>query len=115
NLMIDGATKSANGGERSTTGPIGGTAVYHSVVESAGTATSLADYNQAFACLAGQTVVTIGANNTIAVADGQNVVCTITNTRQARSEERRKGKVSRIRPEKGTLKILIDGTTKSAA
>src|SRR5205085_10999918 len=64
NLLIDGATKAADAVDGGTAGPTAVTAGNHTFGESPGTATSMADYNQAFACLDVQAEVTIGYNNT---------------------------------------------------
>ena len=64
-----------NVGNGGTTGAVQVTAGAHTVGETAGTATSLADYTSVIGgdCL---------PNGSVTVADGDNKVCTITNTRK---------------------------------
>ena len=77
NLQIDGSTAGTGGdvGNGGTTGAVQVVAGAHTVGETAGTATSLADYTTVIAgdCL---------PNGSVTVADGDNKVCTITNTRK---------------------------------
>jgi hypothetical protein len=76
NLQIDTVTKAANVGDGGTTGALVVTAGAHTVGETAGTGTNLADYD---------TVIggdcTAGGNVTLVAGDVK--VCTITNTRKA--------------------------------
>ncbi|HSW37529.1 MAG TPA: hypothetical protein VLG37_04155 [Candidatus Saccharimonadales bacterium] len=88
NLQVDGTTKAANVGNNGTTGeqvlPDGN----HSVGETQGTNTLLSSYNSAIECKDqnGQgTVVAHGTGTSldnVPVADGSDIVCIITNTRQ---------------------------------
>lgn len=77
NLQIDGATAGtgANVGDGGTTGVVVTTVGSHTVSETAGTATSLADYG---AVISGD----CDSSGNVALAAGQNKVCTITNTRR---------------------------------
>jgi hypothetical protein len=75
NLQIDGLTKATNVGNNGTTGPVAVNVGAHTVSETAGTGTSLANY-----------VTTIGgdcnADGTITLALAENKTCTITNARR---------------------------------
>src|SRR5829696_2007805 len=64
------------------------TGTYH-VAEAAGTGTDINDYQSALACEDGQGAVTV-TNGDVDVADGQDVVCTFTNTRETGTIELRK-------------------------
>ena len=81
NLRIDGATAGtgANVGDGGTTGSVPVNAGNHTVSETAGNSTSLADY-----------VTLIGgdcaANGSVSLALAQNKTCTITNTRKGKAE-----------------------------
>ncbi|HKN90585.1 MAG TPA: hypothetical protein VJ622_09905, partial [Acidimicrobiia bacterium] len=81
NLQIDGATAGtgANVGNGGTTGAITVASGSHPVGETGGTGTNLDDYTASVSCSDsnGAVVVTGG---TVSVADGQNVVCTVTLT-----------------------------------
>ncbi len=74
NLRIDGTTHAANAPCGGSTGPILVSPGSHTVSETAGTGTNLANYS-----------VSIGgacaANGTVTLAPGENKVCTITNER----------------------------------
>ena len=77
NLQIDGTTAGtgANVGNNGTTGAVTVTAGAHTVKETAGTATTLSDYD----------VVTSGdcsASGDVTLAVGDNKTCTITNTKK---------------------------------
>jgi uncharacterized repeat protein (TIGR01451 family) len=86
NLQIDLTTDAANVGNNGTTGEVVVPEGNHAVSETAGTNTSLANYNSAISCrdLNGTgNVVKSGAGTSltsIPIADGSDVVCTITNT-----------------------------------
>lgn len=87
NLQIDGATagSGANVGNGGTTGAQVVATGNHSVGETAGTATNLANYTSTYVCLDGNTTVASGTGTSVAnvaVQKGHHVVCTFTNTRQ---------------------------------
>ena len=74
NLRIDGVTEAANAPCGGTTGPVAVSGGAHTVSETAGTGTNLANYT---------TVIggDCAANGSITLAAGENKTCTITNTR----------------------------------
>jgi hypothetical protein len=89
NLQIDGATQAANVGDGGNTGLQALNPGAHTVGETAGAATSLADYTSSIDCKGGD-----GAGATVAsgsgsgpldvpVGSGDQIACTITNVRQA--------------------------------
>ncbi|MGH9009975.1 MAG: hypothetical protein ACRDYF_09045, partial [Acidimicrobiia bacterium] len=83
NLQIDGSTAGtgANVGSGGTTGAVGVSSGGHVVGQTAGTGTDLDDYSASTSCtLNGAPVVLAG--DTVTVADGQDIVCTITLTRE---------------------------------
>ena len=85
NLLIDGsvsATDQTHNGSTAVTTVNTGT---HTVGETAGTGTSMSQYTSAVSCMNGAASVTATVTTggwSVPVADGANVVCTITNTRQ---------------------------------
>src|SRR3954449_10731785 len=95
NLQVDGTTKKTDAGDGDTTGAVGVDTGNHSVGETAGTGTSLTDYNSSIICKdAGNNLVAGGNGATlgsIPVGSGDAIVCTITNTRKT-----------------GTLKVVKD-------
>jgi|GEM_PF-1454717 len=86
NLQVDGTTKAANVTNNGTTGEVVLPVGNHSVGETAGTSTSLAGYSSSISCrnLNGTgSVVASGTGTSLAsvpVADGDDIVCVITNT-----------------------------------
>src|SRR3954451_14208012 len=94
-LQVDGTTKKTDAGDGDTTGAVGVDTGNHSVSETAGTGTSLTDYNSSIICKdAGNNLVAGGNGATlgsIPVGSGDAIVCTITNTRKI-----------------GTLKVVKD-------
>jgi LPXTG-motif cell wall-anchored protein len=81
NLEIDGATAGtgADVGHGGTTGPITVSSGGHAVGSTGGTGTDIADYTTTVSCVDGNGPVTLSAGQ-VSVADGQNVVCTVTVT-----------------------------------
>ena len=81
NLQIDGSTAGtgADVGDAGTTGAITVSSGSHDVGAAGGTGTNIADYTATVSCSAssGPVVVTGGS---VSVADGENVVCTVTLT-----------------------------------
>lgn len=90
NLQIDGATAGtgADAGDGDTTGEQVVTADDHTVGETAGTGTSLSNYSSSIVCkdLNGSGTTIASASNAgpldIVVEEGDDIVCTITNTLQ---------------------------------
>jgi uncharacterized repeat protein (TIGR01451 family) len=88
NLQVDGVTKAADQGDNGTTGEVVVDAGNHSVGETEGTNSSLSSYTSTISCknLNGTGTVIASGNGSllsnIPVADGSDIVCTITNTRQ---------------------------------
>jgi uncharacterized repeat protein (TIGR01451 family) len=93
NLLIDGsvAGTGTNVGNGGTTGELSVLAGNHTVGESAGTATSLNDYNSSISCRNANGTGTVVASSsgigplTVNVAAESDIVCTITNTRKTGS------------------------------
>ncbi|HET7249440.1 MAG TPA: hypothetical protein VFI79_06325, partial [Gemmatimonadales bacterium] len=88
NLQIDGVTAGTgtNVGNGGTTGQIVVTAATHAVGETQGTNTTLSNYTTAISCVdaLGNPVASgSGTSLSVTVTAGANVVCTITNTRNA--------------------------------
>jgi hypothetical protein len=81
NLLIDGAAKATNVGDGGTTGTQTVATGTHSVGESAGTGTSLADYTSSTACVDKAHGGT-ASGPTVNVAKGDQWECVITNTRK---------------------------------
>ncbi len=87
NLEIDG--KAAGGasavGGGGTTGTIAVSPQDHTVGESAADETNLADYTVQIVCASGGTVVAVAASSSVSVPvqRGEDIVCTITNTRRS--------------------------------
>src|SRR4029078_9077188 len=86
NLQVDTVTKATDVGDNGTTGFVTVDTGNHSVGETAGTGTSLGDYNSTVSCVnASSTVVASGTGtglSNIPVGEGDAIVCTITNTRK---------------------------------
>ena len=104
NLRIDGTTYAANAPCGGTTGPIVVNVGPHTVSETAGTGTSLADYDTVIsgAC---------AADGTITLAAGQNATCTITNTKKPKLTV---NKICLPPADPGLFNLRIDGTTYAA-
>ena len=85
-LRIDGAVEEANAGHGDGTGAVTVNTGTHTVGESAGTGTSIADYDSSVSCWDGDLEVAAtpaaGISWSVDVTDGADVVCTITNTRE---------------------------------
>jgi prealbumin domain-containing protein len=119
NLVIDEKTEAANAGNGGTTGEKTVKAGGHLIGETAGTETDLADYASSIECKdanGGGDVVAAG-NRTglkVYVAKDADVVCTITNTRQAGTG---KLEVRKVVPQVGDLgrfSLKIDGTVEAS-
>src|SRR5439155_25413066 len=96
NLKIDGTTQASNVGDGGTTGEKTLGAGTHTVFETGGTGTSTSDYTASVVCRAGNgggSVVAAGSGTVPVngpVTEGSDIVCTITNTRNARAMGRGK-------------------------
>src|SRR5207245_6363554 len=84
NLQIDGVTKAppGGGGNGGTTGPVVVSIGSHTVGETAGTNTSLSDYISKVECDSGKGSADPATSLPIDLAAGDQVTCTITNTKQ---------------------------------
>ena len=111
NLSIDGSVKVSNVGDNGTTGAVTVNTGSHTFGETAGTATNLADYVETSSCsVNGNTVSSTG--NSVNVGDGQNVICTIRNTRRTGTLTVKKVLVPSNDP--GKFNLLIDGGIEAA-
>jgi uncharacterized repeat protein (TIGR01451 family) len=106
NLQIDGSTAGtgANAACGGTTGAVLSSVGAHSVGETAGTGTSLADYISV-------TGGDCAANGSITLSAGQNAVCTITNTRKPTLTV---NKVCVPANDNGKFNLQVDGGTAKA-
>lgn len=119
NLVIDEKTEAANVGNGGTTGEKTVRAGGHLIGETAGTETDLADYASSIECKEanGAGDVVAAGNRTglkVYVAKDADVVCTITNTREAGTG---KLEVRKVVPQVGDLgrfSLKIDGTVEAA-
>jgi uncharacterized repeat protein (TIGR01451 family) len=119
NLQIDGATAGtgANVGDGGTTGEVSATAGNHTVGETAGTGTALADYASSIVCKAdngaGATVASGSGSGplTVPVASNSDIVCTITNTRDTGTLEVVKDLSPDTDP--GRFDLLINGSVEA--
>jgi len=104
NLQIDGTTKAADVSNGGTTGQVQVSTGSHTVSEVAGTGTSLSQYT---------TVISgdCAPDGTVTLADGDNKVCTITNTRIPTLTV---NKVVVPVTDTGKFNLQIDGATKAA-
>ncbi len=110
NLFID-TTQFTDKACGTGTGPQSVDADSHTVSETAGTGTDLANYTTTISCVDefGTTVASgSGTSLTVNVADGANVVCTITNTRKPRLTV---NKVLVPSSDTGKFNLRIDGIT----
>ena len=118
NLQIDAATAGTGGnvGDGGTTGPIEVTVGNHDVAETAGTGTTLTDYNSSISCTldGGTTLGVLGAGPvtgtgpgpvSVPVANGDKWTCVITNTRKTGTITVTKALVPGTDPGKFNLKI----------
>jgi hypothetical protein len=118
NLLIDGAVKAANVGDGGTTGTQTVNTGNHTVGESAGTGTSLSNYDATLSCVDKAHGAAADTDGTVKVDAGDAWECVITNTRKTPPP-----------PPTGTIKVtkklvpatdsgkfnlLIDGAVKAA-
>src|SRR5581483_4295195 len=110
NLGIDGATAGtgANVGDGGTTGEITLNTGTHSFDETAGTGTDLDDYVAGSSCVNGESAVTV-TNGSLSIGYGDDIVCTITNTRKTGTLTVKKVLVPASDP--GKFNLGIDGAT----
>jgi hypothetical protein len=83
NLLIDGQAKATNVGDGGTTGTQTVTTGAHSVGESAGTGTSLADYDATLSCVDTAHGGLADTDGSVQVDKGDAWECVITNTRKS--------------------------------
>ena len=121
NLQIDTTTKKADAANGDTTGKQTVSAATHSVGETAGTASSLSDYTSAIVCKdEGGTGAILASGSdagplNVSVAEGADVVCTITNTRKSTpTGQLEVRKVLSPSNDPGRFNLQIDTTTKKA-
>jgi hypothetical protein len=119
NLQIDGSTdpNAGNVGDGGSTGEETLNTGDHTVGETAGTDTDLDDYQKSIVCkdqdgtgdTVAETTTDDGGPLTVPVGSGDDIVCTITNTRETGKLEVRKD----LRPDTdpGRFNLQIDGTT----
>jgi len=113
NLQIDGVTDTpptggvGNGG---TTGPVVVSPGSHTVGETAGTNTSLSDYISKVECDSGKGAADPATSLPIDLAAGDQVTCTITNTKQPTLTVT---KVLDLPTDPGKFDLQIDGVTKT--
>ena len=112
NLLVDGAAKATNVGDGGTTGDVSVTTGSHTVGESAGTATSLADYDASTSCVdSAHPAKPADTDGSVQVDKGDTWVCTITNTRKTGTIKVTKA----LSPatDAGRFNLLIDGAAKA--
>ena len=111
NLSVDGVNRVSNVGHGGTTGVITvNTGTNHSVGETAGTSTNLADYTSTIACSDGSSGSGTSLSG-ITVTSGSNVTCTITNTRKTGTLQ----VIKHLSPttDPGLFNLLIDGVSRA--
>jgi hypothetical protein len=121
NLQIDGSSPNAaseNVGDGGTTGEVAVSTGDHTVRETAGTSTDLADYQKSIVCKAEDGAGSIVAQTrgddegplTVNIPAGSDIVCTITNTRKTGTIE----VIKKLEPasDPGRFHLQIDGSTK---
>ena len=112
NLLVDGQAKATNIGDGGTTGDVTVTTGSHSVAESAGTATSLADYSASQSCVdTAHPNDPADTDGSVQVDKGDHWVCTITNTRKVGTIK--VTKVLSPAADAGKFNLLIDGQAKA--
>ncbi|HEX6539924.1 MAG TPA: hypothetical protein VF155_12175, partial [Candidatus Dormibacteraeota bacterium] len=116
-LKIDGTTDASAVGNAGTTGAQAVTPASHTVSEAAAStsSTALTDYTTGIVCKNGTTTVASGTGTSLAVnvSSNQNIVCTITNTRNNGSLTVVKSLSPTSDP--GLFDLKIDGTTDASA
>jgi hypothetical protein len=120
NLQIDGVTQKANAADGDTTGEKTLNTGLHNVGEIIGNAGALADYQKSISCIdtahSNEVVASVGADSAgplnVQVDSGDDIVCTITNTRETGKLE----VVKSLSPtdDTGRFNLQIDGVTQKA-
>ena len=118
NLLIDGATKAANVGDGGTTGTQTVNTGVHTVGESAGTGTSLSNYDSTLSCVDKAHGGAPDNDGSVQVDAGDAWECVITNTRKA-TPPPPTGTIKvtkKLLPttDSGKFNLVIDGVTKAA-
>ena len=108
NLQIDGTTEEGNAGDGGTTTAPFNTGT-HSVGETAGTGTSLDDYEKSISCANDQGSTSGEGPLNVTLDANEDIVCTITNTRETGTIE----VIKDLEPDgdPGRFNLQIDGTT----
>ena len=111
NLLIDGQAKATNVGDGGTTGTQTVTTGAHSVAESAGTGTSLANYDATTSCVDKAHGGPADTDGNVQVDKGDQWECVITNTRKVGTIKVTK----KLAPatDGGKFDLLIDGQAKA--
>ena len=120
NLQIDGATQKANATDGDSTGEKTVNTGLHNVGEIVGNSGALADYQKSIECKdsngTGSVVATVGPDSAgplnVTVGYGDDIVCTITNTRETGKLEVVKDLIPST--DSGTFNLQIDGATQKA-
>ncbi len=112
NLLIDGAAKASNVGDGGTTGVQSVTTGTHTVGETAGTGTSLANYAASTSCVdKAHPATPADTDGSVAVAKGDQWECVITNTRAVGTIKVTKALAPAT--DAGKFNLLIDGQAKA--
>jgi hypothetical protein len=116
NLQINGVTKLADATSGQSTDKTTVASGANSVGETAGTGTSLADFTSAYSCSDSEGPVTVGKDGSVNVASGQDVSCTVTNTRNTGTLKVTKKVVwpDPVPADTGKFNLQINGVTKLA-
>jgi hypothetical protein len=112
NLLIDGQAKASNVGDGGTTGTQTVTTGAHSVGESAGTGTSLANYDASLSCVDKAHGGPADTDGNVQVDKGDQWECVITNTRKVGTIKVTK-KLAPV-TDGGRFDLLIDGQAKAS-
>ncbi|MSX11559.1 MAG: hypothetical protein F2811_03380 [Actinobacteria bacterium] len=113
NLKIDNVTKKADATDGGTTGQQTVNTGNHQVGESNGTNTGLDNYTSSILCKDGNSTVASGSGTSLSpvpVADGKDIICTITNTRKTGKLTVKKSLSPSTDP--GLFNLQIDSVTK---
>jgi hypothetical protein len=112
NLLVDAAAKASDIGDGGTTGAQSVTTGNHSVGETAGTGTSLADYAASTSCIdKAHPATPADTDGNVAVGKGDQWECVITNTRKTATIK--VTKVLAPATDTGVFNLLVDGQAKA--
>ena len=111
NLLVDGVAKASDVGDGGTTGVQSVTTGSHTVGETAGTGTSLANYAASTSCVDKAHPAPADTDGNVAVAKGDQWECVITNTRKTGTIK--VTKVLAPAGDTGRFNLLIDGQAKA--